>query len=361
MNEKIICWWSGGITSAVACKVAIDLYGKENCVSIFIDTGNEDYDTYRFKDDCEKWFGIPIETITGLTDDKFPTIQSVWRHFKSLNVANGAICSSTLKRDVRLKWQKENDYKHQVFGFDIDEPKRAKSMKINYQEAKAIYPLLLHAYSKKDCLRMVEEVGIKIPRAYQLGFHNNNCLKTMCIQGGIGYWQKVRRDMPEKFDAMADIEHELTELKGQPVTMLKDQSNNAKKAVEDSGDKTLKLVFLKPHPKHPNIKDLSMMKGREPKPLMECNGFGCAVNDLQPKNETENEINYEPEPKTKPMNEVEKLATKIRESFWCSYCNTEEKTVGVFQNNKDLTFANNNKSLKKLIKDHKFKVQMVIK
>jgi len=280
--EKIICWWSGGITSAVACKIAIDQYGKDKCQSIFIGTMNEDSDTYRFKKDCEDWYGIPIETITAI-GDKFPTIQSVWRHYKSLNVANGAICSSTLKRDVRLKWQKENDYKYQVFGFDIDEPKRAKSMKINYIEAKPIYPLLLHALTKKDCIDIVVEAGIEIPNAYKLGFHNNNCFQTMCIQGGIGYWQKVQREMPDKFNAMADMEHELTESKGEPVTMLKDQS-------EGGG-----LVFLKPHPRYPHIKDISMMKGREPKPLMECNGFGCAVNDLEKRNETENEINFQTE------------------------------------------------------------------
>lgn len=283
MNNNIICWWSGGITSAVACKLAIDLYGKENCRSIFIDTGNEDYDTYRFKDDCEKWFGIEIETITGLTKDKFPTIQSVWRHYKSLNVANGAICSSTLKRDVRLKWQKNNDYRYQIFGFDIDEPKRAKSMTRNYVEAKAIYPLLLHGLTKKMCIEMVEDAGIEMPRAYKLGFSNNNCLKTMCIQGGIGYWQKVKRDMPEKFDTMADMEHELTELKGQPVTMLKDQRKGGG------------LVFLKPHKDYPQIKDISMMKGREPKPLFECNGLGCTINDLEPLNDTDKEINFQVE------------------------------------------------------------------
>jgi 3'-phosphoadenosine 5'-phosphosulfate sulfotransferase (PAPS reductase)/FAD synthetase len=110
MKPKIICWFSGGVTSAVACKLAIDLYGKDKFRCIFIYTGNEDDDTYRFKIDCEKWFGIKIESITGL-NDKFPTIQSVWVHFKSMNVARGAICSSTLKRDVRLKWQKENNCK----------------------------------------------------------------------------------------------------------------------------------------------------------------------------------------------------------------------------------------------------------
>jgi hypothetical protein len=27
MKNDIIYWWSGGVTSAVACKVAIDIYG----------------------------------------------------------------------------------------------------------------------------------------------------------------------------------------------------------------------------------------------------------------------------------------------------------------------------------------------
>lgn len=294
LNNKIICWFSGGVTSAIACYLSIILYGKENCRVIFIDTGNEDYDTYRFKNDCEKWFGIPIETITGLTKDKFTTIQSVWRHYKSLNSAHGAICSSTLKRDVRLKWQKENPiYKHQVFGYDIDEPKRAKSMTRNYEEAKAIYPLLYHGITKPTCIDLLKENNIDIPRAYKLGFNNNNCQLTMCIQGGIGYWQKVGRDMPDKFDAMADMEHELSDLRGEPVTMLKDQSKEAKALVKLTGDKRRQLVFLKHNPKFPLIKDISMMEGREPKPLMDCNGFGCAVDELLPRNPTENEINYQ--------------------------------------------------------------------
>lgn len=84
---------------------------------------------------------------------------------------------------------------------------------------------------------------------------------------------------------MAKIEHDLTDLKGEPVTMLKDQSKKAK----ETGNV---LVFLKSHPKYPNLKNVLQMKGREPKPLMDCNGFGCAINDLEPRNETEQEINF---------------------------------------------------------------------
>ena len=280
MNKnKIIAWWSGGITSAVTCKLCIDLFGLENVRFIFIDTFNEDQDTYRFKKDCEQWFGKEIETITGI-GEKYKSIQDVWIKHKSLNVANGAVCSGELKKQVRIKWQKNNEFKHQAFGFELDEFKRAKSMTLNNPDSKAIYPLLLFGYSKKDCINIVEKAGLEVPKMYKLGFLNNNCFNTGCVQGGIGYWQKMKRDFPIKFDAMAEMEHKLTELKGMPVTMLKDQSLNGG------------LVFLKPNNKYPEIKDISKMKGREPEPLFECNGF-CGINDLEDRKQSENDINYQ--------------------------------------------------------------------
>ena len=279
-DNPVVCWFSGGITSAVACKIAINLFGVENCRCVFMDTKNEDPDTYRFLRDCEDWYGLSIESIT---NEKYDNIQQVWRKFKSLNVAHGAICSSELKRELRKAWQVHNNYSFQVFGFDIGETNRAKSFTLNYSETNPIYPLLLFGYSKSKCIEIVTKVGIDIPVTYKYGFNNNNCFKTGCVQGGIGYWQKMQREWPDKFDAMAAEEHLLTEMKGVPVTMLKDQSNKAKA----SGNQ---LLFLKPHPDYPQIKDISMMKGREPKPLTDCNGF-CGVNDLE-RNPTEQEINF---------------------------------------------------------------------
>jgi len=101
----------------------------------------------------------------------------------------------------------------------------------------------------------------------------------------------MARDFPDKFDAMAKMEHDITDLKGKPVTMLKDQSKESKAIVKETGDKSLQFVFLKPHKDYPDIKDISMMKGREPKPLFDCNGM-CGVNDLEKRSETEQEINY---------------------------------------------------------------------
>ena len=269
MKDKIICWWSGGITSAVACKLTIEKYGVENCNVIFIDTYNEHEDTYRFMLDCQKWYGTLIGTIS---NDKYTCIEDVWHDHLSLNVAHGAICSSELKRAVRVNFQKRNKFSGQVFGFDTSEPKRARNIKKNYPASLPIFPLLENDLSKKDCIKIVEDAGIEIPEMYKLGFSNNNCFgktKTSiggCVQGGIGYWQKIKREYPEKFKKMAQMEHDLTNLKGKPVTCLKDQSNSAK----SSG---VFKVFLSPHPDYPEYKDLSMMKGRPPENLLECNGF----------------------------------------------------------------------------------------
>lgn len=287
MSKKdIICWWSGGITSAVACKKAIELYGIDRCRVIMIDTYNEDEDTYRFKEDCQKWYQLEIEVITGI-GSRYKSIQDVWEYHESLNVATGAVCSSELKRRVREKWQKDNDFTHQVFGFEFEKKEfnRAMSMINNHYKSKPIFPLLLLGYNKEDCLKIVQDAGIEIPRAYKLGFHNNNCLKTGCVQGGIGYWQKMKKDFPDKFEAMADMEWKLTELRGQPVTMLKDQSKLAK----ESGNV---LVFLKKHPQYPHLKSIDEMPVCEVKPLQECNGF-CNTNAYNIKNPTQFEINFE--------------------------------------------------------------------
>jgi hypothetical protein len=300
INKKIVCWWSGGITSAVACKLAIDFFGKDNCLLIMIDTKNEDDDTYRFKKDCEGWYGVPIITLTCIFDSnnnrdvifvdigaEYKKIQDVWFKYKSLNVAHGAVCSSELKRRTREVWQKNADFDHQVFGFEFDkkEINRALSISINHPNSKPIFPLLMMGYNKEDCIKFVQDAGIKIPITYTYGFRNNNCFKTGCVQGGIGYWQKMKRDFPDKFNEMANIEHDLTKLKGKPVTMLKDQSKDAK----TSGNI---LVFLKKHPDYPELKSIDEMPDCKVEPLFECNGF-CGTNDLSDRKETEDEINFE--------------------------------------------------------------------
>lgn len=268
MKTRVIAWWSGGIASAYACYLAKQVF--KDIVIVFQDTQNEDPDTYRFLMDCEKLYGQDIKLITRIGDE-YGHISDIWEKYLSLNTATGAICSTELKREVREAYQNlETDF-GQVFGYDSSESERHFNMRRNYPEINCISLLFENKIGKDDCVQFFKEIGIEIPNAYKLGYRNNNCLLTGCVRGGIGYWKKYQNDFPDRFDAMATREHEYTNKKGHPVTILKDQSKKAKELGNI-------LVFLKPHPDYPNMKDLSMMKGRHPEALVECNGF-CGTMD----------------------------------------------------------------------------------
>lgn len=40
-----------------------------------------------------------------------------------------------------------------------------------------------------------------------MGYQNNNCIG--CVKGGMGYWNKIRKDFPDVFDRMAKLEREV--------------------------------------------------------------------------------------------------------------------------------------------------------
>lgn len=258
-ERPIVAWWSGGADSAVACWLCLLWYGRERVIVVFIDTGNEDEDTYRFLADCEKWWGVTIKRIRS---KKWDCIHEVWEHYLSLNTAKGAICSTELKRLVRIDFQNKNTYAYQAFGFDADEKQRAKNLKKNSPDSKPIFPLIAGGYKKGAAIEILNKNGIRVPRSYTMGYRNNNCLQTGCVRGGIGYWKKYKEDFPDRFAKMVEMERNLSHIKGEPVTICKEQSLG-KRA----------LVFLEHNPEFPDVWDISMVQGRKVKPLMECNGF----------------------------------------------------------------------------------------
>lgn len=262
MKTKVIAWWSGGATSAIACYWAVRTFKDVDVV--FIDTGNESDDTERFLKDCERLYDVAI---IRTSNKKYSSIQEVWRKYQSLNTAHGAICSTELKRVVRESYQNLLTDYAQVFGFDANEPNRHKNMRHNYPEINVLSPLVDFRISKAMALRQLIKLGVTPPEAYN-DFLNNNCDKTGCVRGGIGYWQVRQIKRPESFETMAALEHELTDKKGEPVTILRDQTIARKD----------EPIFLKPHPKYPQYQDISMKKGKHPEPLMECNGF-CSTQD----------------------------------------------------------------------------------
>jgi len=200
----IIAWWSAGITSAVATKLAINKYGKDNVVPIYFHIDSAHSDNKRFKEQCEDWYGLPIETHTSKKyTDQFDVILKD----KYVNGPGGARCTLVLKKQLRQKIEKTTEYSGQVFGFEYSkkEINRAIRFKQQYPAAKPLFPLIEHKMTKSECMFYLEnEAKIKRPEMYDLGYGNNNCIG--CVKGGMGYWNKIREDFPSYFDKMSKAE-----------------------------------------------------------------------------------------------------------------------------------------------------------
>ena len=198
----IICWWSGGVTSTVAIKKAIEKY--KDVQIYFCETGQHHPDNERFKEDCEKWYGQKIHV---LTNAKWKNVDAVLKH-GYINGPNGAYCTKLLKKDVRIALEKITVFDGQVFGFEFEKRqiKRAERFTEQYPDSKALFPLIEEKLNKKECMEILLKAGIELPAMYRLGYSNANCMG--CVKGGMGYWNKIRQDFPEIFERTAKRERE---------------------------------------------------------------------------------------------------------------------------------------------------------
>jgi len=217
---------SGGITSAVATKIALQIY--KDVVPVFIETGGHHSDMPRFIKDCEAWFGVTIKIIQ---DTRFKDHIDLCEKLKVINFVSGAECSRTLKKRQRQKFQKANtNIEGQVFGFEYDkkEINRAIRFKEQNPETKPLFPLIEKKLNKAGCMVMVEKAGIRLPTMYTLGYSNNNCVG--CVKGGMGYWNKIRVDFPEQFERMAKVERKIGRscIKGQFLDELAEEKGKHK-------------------------------------------------------------------------------------------------------------------------------------
>jgi hypothetical protein len=219
---KKIGWFSCGVTSAVACKLALDKYGKDNVELYYmvIDSAHEDNE--RFISECEKWYGVEIHR---RRSQKYVDQFDVIKKTKYINGPSGARCTLELKKNVRYAIEKEIDYDGQIFGFEFSkkEVNRAIRFAQQYPQAKPLYPLIDRKMTKQQCAELLMRNGIDLPEMYKLGFHNNNCIG--CVKGGKGYWNHVRKNFPAHFEKMSELE----ELVGNSCikgTFLKDLGEN---------------------------------------------------------------------------------------------------------------------------------------
>ena len=203
MPTKTVSWFSAGVSSAVATFLTLDRVDD----IIFQDIEDQHPDTYRFLDDCERWFGREITR----QQSPYKSVNNACRGAAYINGVHGASCTRMLKRRERQIWEGENRFFNTfvyVWGMDSTEQDRAD--RIRYEsmpEDEHIFPLIDKGITKTEAHGILESHGIKRPAMYDLGYPNNNCIG--CVKGGMGYWNKIRVDFPDKFKERAELEREI--------------------------------------------------------------------------------------------------------------------------------------------------------
>lgn len=201
MTKLKVCWISAGISSFMAGYLAgnVDKW-------IYIDIADQHKDSIRFIKDCEKAISKKIQIVKS---NEYGSVEDCVRAFGGFrNPSNGfAPCTNWLKKRVRKAWEEQHKDCEltYVWGFDLKEKARAERTIEANPQAKHEFPLIEKQLSKEDVHGLFERTfDFARPQMYEMGYLNNNCIG--CIKGGMGYWNRIRKDFPEVFESRAKLE-----------------------------------------------------------------------------------------------------------------------------------------------------------
>lgn len=194
---------SGGVASAVATDRAIARYGRENVHLWFADTSWEDEDLYRFLNDLEAYWRIPI---TYHRDGRTPL--QVAEQERIIPNQRKAPCTRSLKIWPFAAWLDAQPKPLTVLlGLDWREQHRMEAPRKNYERPGVTvdYPLMWAPLEYRPYHEVVRAWGVRPPRLYEHGFPHNNC-GGRCVKQGIKEWLRLRQHFPERFAEVRDWE-----------------------------------------------------------------------------------------------------------------------------------------------------------
>lgn len=152
---------------------------------IYIDIENQHEDSMRFIKDCEMALGKPIQIL----QSPYKSKENVIKTFRYINGVAGAKCTEVLKKRPRKEWEeKHKDYEiTYVWGFDIEERKRADRLLESMPDFHHEFPLIEKNLSKSDVHGLFDRLfDFPRPKMYDMGYKNNNCIGCVKVGWDIG-------------------------------------------------------------------------------------------------------------------------------------------------------------------------------
>lgn len=216
---KHIVFYSGGIGSYGAAKRVVEKYGTSDLILFFTDTKMEDKDLYRFLNESASNIGGEFVSIA---DGRNP-----WQVFKDVRfLGNSRIdpCSKVLKRDIAKKWIMSNYGPNDCvlyLGIDWTEEHRYLRSKMFWEPYTVQAPLCQKPFVlKSQLLNDLDQVEIKPPRLYGMGFAHNNC-GGFCIKAGQAQFKLLLEKFPKRYAAHEEREREIRSFLNKDVSILR--------------------------------------------------------------------------------------------------------------------------------------------
>jgi hypothetical protein len=174
MTQHVI-QMSGGLGSFWAADLVRRRYGNGHLVLLFADTLWEHPDLYRFLGQASEHLDV---TPTIVCDGRNPFQVYFDQHF--LGNSRIAPCTKELKQKPCRRWLEQNcapDDTILYVGLDAAEERRMPGVVKGWTPWRVEFPLMDDkSWDKERMKAECREIGIAIPRMYELGFSHNNCL-----------------------------------------------------------------------------------------------------------------------------------------------------------------------------------------
>jgi len=205
-----IASYSGGKLSAIMVEKLLVRGGDIEI--IFMDTGIEDDDNYRFMQQCrDRWQALyPAAKYTVLAEGRTP--YQVFSDQHLIPTGRAIPCTERLKIEPFARYMKgfaPADITIHI-GYDFSEIHRCEPTRANYaRRGWAVdFPMLWKPIELRNYDEIIREWGIEPPRMYGIGYSHANC-GGMCVKQGAGDWIKTLINFPERFAQAENWEREM--------------------------------------------------------------------------------------------------------------------------------------------------------
>lgn len=189
--------YSGGLSSFEVARLLVAEHGPDAVVCVFTDTATEDEDLYRFLKETITYLGCQFEHLSDGRD--------IWQVFTDTRfMGNSRVdpCSKMLKREVFRKYLAAAWPDHSqvtlYYGIQEHEQHRIIALRERYAPYPVEAPLIALGTTKEQMAVTLDQIGIAIPRLYDLGFEHNNC-GGFCVKTGQRQMAHLLKVLPERY------------------------------------------------------------------------------------------------------------------------------------------------------------------